>query len=193
MAIKSAKVAGLSVNPASFEGAGSFLDSVEIKNFPPDPANAYDNGRHRYGYLNPSMNEAKERPMRTAIGCLCRQFLGTPKDELIGGVEWFMNTPGNRGGELPCKEKVNLYYWYYGTLCTFQQGGDIWKRWNTAMKTTLVDLQRKGGDDDGSWDPENTPGGGNAWGAMWGRVGQTALSALCLEVYYRYMQLVPDK
>jgi hypothetical protein len=36
------------------------------------------------------------------------------------------------------------------------------------------------GDDAGSWEPKGP------YSNEWGRVGQTALSALCLEVYYRY-------
>ena len=78
---------------------------------------------------------------------------------------------------------VDLYYWYYGTLCVFQQGGDLWKRWNEAMKKALVDNQRKGGDEDGSWDPVGS------YSDNWGRVGQTALACLCLEVYYRYLPM----
>ena len=39
------------------------------------------------------------------------------------------------------------------------------------------------GDDAGSWNPVGQ------YSAEWGRVGQTALGCLCLEVYYRYQQL----
>jgi hypothetical protein len=101
---------------------------------------------------------------------------------LQGGVEFFVqqggvpNWDGNGGN-------VDLYYWYYGTLCVFQQGGDLWKRWNEALKKALTDNQRKGGDEDGSWDPVG------AYSEYWGRVGQTALGCLCLEVYYRYLPL----
>jgi len=189
MQLKSAKVAGLKIPFGAFEGASAFLDTVEDKTFAADANNAYDNGRHRYGYVSSSKTEVIERPMRSAIGCLCREFMGASREELAGGVEWFMNTKGQRGGGLPTKSDVNLYYWYYGTLCTFQQGGDLWKRWNDALKPALVETQRNDGDDAGSWDPEKTSGPGNPFGSMWGRVGQTAFSALCLEVYYRYMLL----
>lgn len=36
---------------------------------------------------------------------------------------------------------------------------------------------------DGSWDPVGD------YSTEWGRVGQTALSCLCLEVYYRYLPM----
>jgi hypothetical protein len=189
MQLKSAKVAGLNVPHGGFEGAEWFLDHCEDKNFKKDANDQYDNGRHRYGYTSSARDQIMKRPMRTAIGCLCRQFLGTPPEELVGGVNWFINTVGNRGGGLPCQERTNLYYWYYGTLCCFQQGGEVWKKWNGALKPVLLQTQRRGGDEDGSWDPEKTPGSGNNWGECWGRVGQTALSAMCLEVYYRYLPM----
>jgi len=86
---------------------------------------------------------------------------------------------------------VNFYYWYYATLCMFQVGGDHWNTWNKNMKSTLITNQRKGGpldgtnkDVDGSWDPI---GGGHV--SYGGRVFSTALGALTLEVYYRYLPL----
>ncbi|MBI3831767.1 MAG: terpene cyclase/mutase family protein [Planctomycetes bacterium] len=172
MQLKSAKIAGLKTDPAALAGAIRFLDSVEQKGNPND---VY--GGHRYGYTTPG---AAVRT--TAIGCLCRQFLGWKRDELQGGVDFFVKQGGvpkwdGNGGS------VDLYYWYYGTLCTFQQQGDVWKEWNTAMKKALLDNQRKGGDEDGSWDPVG------AYSEYWGRVGQTALACLCLEVYYRYLPM----
>jgi hypothetical protein len=76
-----------------------------------------------------------------------------------------------------------LYHIYYGTLVTFQQGGELWKDWNKALKDVLLPTQIVGGANDGSWDPNGT------YCEKWGRVGQTALSAMCLEVYYRYLPL----
>jgi hypothetical protein len=83
-----------------------------------------------------------------------------------------------------------FYYWYYGTLGMFQMGGEHWKAWNQAMKKTLLDNQCKGGpmdgsvqDKDGSWDP-------HSWIDLYGgRVFTTALGALSLEVYYRYLPM----
>jgi hypothetical protein len=76
-----------------------------------------------------------------------------------------------------------MYYTYYTTLVMFQCGGDLWKKWNEGMKKMLLDNQRKGGDPDGSWDPLS------AWETKAGRAYTTALGALSLEVYYRYMKL----
>jgi hypothetical protein len=173
MALKSAKVARLNVPSAAFAGAMSFLESVEVREPGKD---GYGLTRYKYMKNNEHANTAHRL---TAIGTLARQFTGSKKEELQGSVDWFVakgGTPqfGFNG------ESVDLYYWYYGSLCTFQQGGDVWKRWNADMVKALVGSQAKEGDDAGSWNPVGEFSG------EWGRVGQTALSALCLEVYYRY-------
>ena len=178
MALKSAKIAHLNVNHAAFDGAIKFLDSVEHKAAGGDPGYA---PASTYWY---TVKDAHEPHRLTAIGCLCRQYLGWKKEDLQASVEGFVakgGVPtwgGNGGG-------VDLYYWYYGTLCVFQQGGDLWKKWNESLKTALLTNQRKDGDDSGSWDPVG------AYAPEWGRVGETALGCLCLEVYYRYAQLNP--
>ena len=179
MALKSAKVAGLHVNHASFDGAIKYLDSVEHKGAGGDPGYA---PASTYWY---TVSNAHEAHSLTAIGCLCRQILGWKKEDLQASVEGFVAkggvpTWGGNGGE------VDLYYWYYGTLCAFQQGGDLWAKWNEALKTALLANQCKDGDNSGSWDPVG------AFSMEWGRVGETALGALCLEVYYRYARLYSD-
>ena len=171
MQLKSAKVCGLNVDYSAFEGAVRFLDTVEHKG---------EGGITSYGpasvyYYQPG----KHTQHRTCcIGNLCRQFLGWKREDLQASVQYFVNrggVPSAWGGG------TDLYYWYYGTLCAFQQGGDVWTRWNEAMKKTLCEHQRKGGDEDGSWDVVGE------FSTEWGRVGQTALCCLCLEVYYRYL------
>lgn len=190
MALKSAKVAGLHVNPASFDGAMKVLDSLEIKVHVKDADEAYGLPS-LYNYMAGKDNNSN--PRRCAIGNLCRQFMGVKKEDLQSSVELFVkkggvpNWPANEVGpaplRMPTKGAVDLYYWYYGSLCVFQQGGELWKQWNEGLKGALLPNQCKVGDDTGSWHPT----GDNA--EKWGRVGQTALSALCLEVYYRYVQL----
>ena len=132
MALKSAKVAGLHVNHASFDGAIKYLDSVEHKAQGGDP-----------GYAPPStywytVKDAHEPHRLTAIGCLCRQFLGWKKEDLQASVEGFVAKGGvpNWGGN---GQGVDLYYWYYGTLCVSpSRGGQLWKEWNAAMSTSLT-------------------------------------------------------
>ncbi len=84
--------------------------------------------------------------------------------------------------ELPATSRRNLYYWYYATLALHQsqhqsvEASAAWEDWNQALTTTLLSMQQ----DNGSWS-ETT-----VWGGYGGRVYTTALSAMCLEVYYRY-------
>ena len=178
MALKSAKVAGIAVDPSSLEGAIKFLDMCEKK----------EDGVAGSGYAPASRYLYEPKPdshggaRMCAIGNLSRQFLGWKKEDLQSSVEYFVKKGGlpKWGGN---GETVDLYYWYYGTLCVFQQGGDLWTQWNDSMKEALVTNQCKQGDEAGSWNPVG------AYSTEWGRVGQTALSCLCLEVYYRYLQL----
>ncbi len=174
MALKSAKMAGLTVNPESFAGGTRFLNSVEQRTRAKGPRYAI---RSRYGYM--ATGSTQGTPLLTAIGCLCRQYLGANKEDLQASIEGFVEEAGTPGDKYNAGY-YDLYYWYYGTLCTFQQGGELWTRWNDGMKKILVEDQCKTGNERGSWNPE----GGYSY--QWGRAGQTALSALCLEVYYRY-------
>jgi hypothetical protein len=188
MQLKSAKVAGLHVDPLAFEGASRFLDTLEVEK--KDPKDPYS-GNH-FGYRADAGGQGvaairvKNPHCNTAIGCLIRLFLGMKADEVQGAAEWFMD----KGG-VPTAQKPEYYHWYYATLTTFQVGGDVWKKWNEAIKTSLLSLQCKGGDNDGSFDPKgHSTEGAEQCG---GRVFTTAIGALCLEVYYRYAQLQPGR
>jgi hypothetical protein len=55
------------------------------------------------------------------------------------------------------------------------------------MRKLLIDTQEKEGCAAGSWNPDKP--GKDAWGGPGGRVMITSLSALTLEVYYRYLPL----
>ncbi len=81
---------------------------------------------------------------------------------------------------LPGSGPDNLYYWYYATLGLSRRDSPSWRRWNAALTTRLLDTQVTSGAEAGSW-PCKT-----VWGDHGGRVYSTALSALCLEVYYRF-------
>ena len=93
MQLKSARVSGLKVDPAAFEGAIKFLESVEQKGAKAG-GESYGAGGHRYGYK--ASNTVSF--LRTAIGCLGRQFLGWKREALQGGVDWFVNENQHPGG-----------------------------------------------------------------------------------------------
>jgi len=180
MALKSAKMAGLKVDGTAFQGVNAYLDKVTEKGADGKVEVTY----HPEERISSGFEE--DTRCTTAIGMLCRQFLGARQDDpLVTGSAKFLSV------HLPDWKKCHFYYWYYATLAMFQQGGAEWNRWNDAMKKTLVDNQCKGGpmdgsvnDKDGSWDPKCY------YGYRWaGRVYTTALGALTLEIYYRYLPM----
>jgi hypothetical protein len=69
---------------------------------------------------------------------------------------------------------------------TFMQsyGGSEWDMWNRKMRRQLIVGQVKEGDERGSWwNPDDIHA------AAGGRLFQTAINSLTLEVYYRYLPL----
>lgn len=81
---------------------------------------------------------------------------------------------------LPNERAVNEYYWYYGTLAMYHVGGRPWQRWNERLTDVLIRRQIVAGADAGAWPADGM------WAGYGGKVFSTALSTLCLEVYYRY-------
>jgi hypothetical protein len=176
MALHSAALAGLQVDPQVLKDARNFLDEV---------TNDYGRVGYTQRGTGPMRPEGKleEFPAEhseslTAVGILSRVFLGEdPKT----------SEPIRKGAALLAKRlprwekpKLDFYYWYYGSLAAFQVGGETWKAWRPAMESAILAHQRRDGDEKGSWDPED------CWGEEGGRVYSTAVLTLCLEVYYRY-------
>jgi hypothetical protein len=61
--------------------------------------------------------------------------------------------------------------------------GQIWEKWNLAMRAELPQHQVKNGPETGSWDPR-----GDRWSVA-GRLYTTCLSLYMLEVYYRHLPI----
>jgi hypothetical protein len=164
MALKSGQMAGLAVPTPTLKGAEKWLDSVMDKN------------TYGYGYTSP-----QARPTTTAVGLLCRQYLGwSPrKHELITGVEYLAKQP-------PTPQLSDMYYYYYATQVMHHMGGELWEAWNPKMRDFLIKAQCTEGTGHryGSWDPE-----GDHWCRAGGRLMKTSLSVLTLEVYYRHLPL----
>jgi hypothetical protein len=163
MALRSAELAGIPMSVNAKQGIARFLKSVE--------------SGHYGGLASYRTGEQPTRAM-TAEAMACRLFLGaSPEQEtIVEASEYLMK-------ELPGGERTNLYYWYYATMGLFQTQGETWRRWNEALKPALLTAQRTDGKFAGSWDT------GDLWGGHGGRVYTTAMGALCLEVYYRYLPL----
>jgi hypothetical protein len=115
----------------------------------------------------------------TAEALACRRLLGFPYHARAHqeAVDFLTASP-------PSSQKVNLYAWYYASLALVQEGDPKWERWNDAMKSQLIPLQFTFGPQKGAW-PNDCP-----WSGYGGTVYSTALSCLCLEVYYRHLPLL---
>jgi hypothetical protein len=126
----------------------------------------------------------------TADGMLTRILLGEkPKtsDVIQKGATLLSELPPTWNSN---DGSIDFYYWYFGTLAMFQVGGDLWKAWEAALKTAVVDHQRQDTDYcqyKGSWDPIDP------WGPDGGRIYSTALMAMACEVWYRYDRVFGTK
>ncbi len=166
MALKSAQMAGLSVRPQAFEGAKRWLKSASKGN----------------GGLFSYLPESGPTPAMTAVGLLCCQYMGTRRGDpvLTEGTGLLLNN-------LPDNQNRDLYYWYYATQVLHNLPGPDWDNWNRKMRKALIETQCKEGCATGSWDPEKPAK--DKWGDHGGRLMETSLAALTLEVYYRYLPL----
>ena len=190
MAMKSAQMAGLELanKGEALKQAEKFLDSVE----------ASTKGGYSY------MPGAPETVVMTAVGMLCRQYMGvSPRNPgLLAGVDRLKQVPPGMAN--------NVYYEYYATQVMHHMGGDAWDFWNegpggkdshTGIRDKLIAKQCTTAEkvglpgatpalpaalahENGSWDANG------AWGADGGgRIMYTSLSLLTLEVYYRHLPL----
>ncbi len=160
LALQSAKAGRIKVQADTFQDVRRFLDSVESGD------GAF------YGY----MPDEPPRNSMTAVGLLCRMYLGWKRDRpaLKVGVE-------HLAGIGPSRE--DIYYDYYATQVLHHWGGPHWDQWNLKMREQLVETQIKEGPAAGSWDVTDPHGYAG------GRIYQTALSLLTLEVYYRHLPI----
>ncbi len=162
MALKSAQSAGVDVPEEALDVAARWLERV-----------SQGTSRGLYAY---QPGKKYTRSM-TAEAMFVQQLLGRDRGELR------MQTSARFiARELPdWDDEPNTYLWYYATLALFQHQSDEWRRWNDALKEQLLEHQHTSGKSAGSWDTTDR------WSRLGGRVYQTALCTLMLEVYYRYL------
>lgn len=163
MALKSSEIAGIDVPDDTQAGMVKFLRRISAG--------------ERRGLASYRFGESPKASM-TAEALFSRQMLGMKRENpsSLEAVDFLTKHP-------PRQTEQDLYYWYYGTLAMYQYGGEPWRRWNDQLRDTLVATQRKQGHAAGSWDPKDN------WSLHGGRLYSTALSTLCLEVYYRFLPL----
>jgi hypothetical protein len=159
MALKSGKLAGLEVSSSVIYRATHFLDSV-----------AADDGA-TYGYQNNSARGACG-----AIGLYCRMLTGWNHYHpvLARGVE-------NLAAQGPSPD--DMYFNYYATMVLHHFDGPSWQPWNHQMRDRLVAEQAAGGHESGSWYYPHE------YSKIGGRLYNTCMALVTLEVYYRYMPL----
>ncbi|MBQ1456262.1 MAG: terpene cyclase/mutase family protein [Thermoguttaceae bacterium] len=183
MALQTARAAELYVPQETLDRISSFLDSV-----------AYDEGA-QYCY---SPTSREKRPSMTATGLLCREYLGWDRKNpaLLAGAEILTRPENLVRYEDPQKAdrqpgmalfQTNVYGWYSAAMMLKHLGpyNKYWQTWNKAMSAEIPARQcPEGNSEAGSWDPDL-----DSYRFGGGRLYVTALSILCLEVYYRHLSL----
>jgi hypothetical protein len=166
MALKSGSMAYLDVPGPVIKKSVMYLDTVS------DGNGAY------YGYAGPGRGTST-----TAIGLLCRMYLGWEQDHpsLKDGIKYLADTGPSLGND------ANMYYDYYATQVMRHNGGDYWEKWNKEMRDFLIKEQADKGNETGSWHFDHN------WGKHGGRLYNTSMATMILEVYYRHLPIYKSK
>jgi hypothetical protein len=160
MALKSGQLTYTPIQADVWPLAKKFLDSVQ------------DDKGAAYGYQSP----AKDDYTMTSIGILSRMYAGWPRGE--PALQRAVANLSRRGPSLH-----DQYYNYYATQVLRHYGGAEWIGWNEEMKAHLLRTQANQGHANGSWYFADKHGDAG------GRVYNTAMAILILEVYYRYLPI----
>jgi len=160
MALKSAHLAYIRVPPIVVQKASNYLDGVQSES------------GAKYGYTDPGHGSSAT----TAIGLLCRMYLGWKKDTpaLERGVQW-LSEQGPAAAD--------MYYNYYATQVMRHWGGPTWKKWSSAIMPQLEASQAAAGHEKGSWYFKHSHA------QRGGRLYCTAMAAMVLEVPYRHLPI----
>lgn len=161
MALHSASIGGVAIPESTVDGMHRFLDSCCSGQFG--------------GLASYKPGEGVSTTM-TAEALLCRYFM---KNDIPESLRKEAESRLLR--EMPNSSRENLYYWYYATMALYHGGGEAWEAWNRQLVPALLERQIVTGNQTGSWAPNGV------WAGYGGRVYSTAMAALCLEVYYRYL------
>ena len=137
----------------------------------------------RFYYIQPHI-----QPVRgddhgiTAVSVLCLQLLGHANSrEARDGLRAMSNIDLN--WDQPPSWPMSV--WYYVTQAKFHQGGQAWTSWNEKFARAYTRNQN----DDGSWTSPARSGANIPFGFehFFGPAFSTAMSALTLQVYYRFL------
>lgn len=176
----------------------------------------YDHAYGGFGYCSPSHSGL------SGVGALCMQLVGDYNRQEVKQTMQMLSSAQFGWDKYDGSQPYNLtngqspiYFWYYMTQAFFQEGGQIFKRWNEQFlqelikrqiveKEAIADLKGKMRDV-GYWDSpsatEHHVDGGQQFACkrwskgaeidgtttMGRRVQDTCLCALQLMVYYRFL------
>lgn len=168
MALRSARMAKLEVPEHVIYRATRYLDSVQD-----------GDGHYRgafYGYQSPE----RANYTTNSVGLLCRMYTGWDRSNaaLIHGVDAIAKQGPSRD---------DMYFNYQATQVMHHWGGTQWRKWNAKLRDYLVQSQAREGHEFGSWHFDDKHS------AQGGRLYNTALATMMLQVYYRYLPLYSDK
>jgi hypothetical protein len=150
---------GIALRTTTLPSARDFLFSVQGKS------------RYTFGYRGPPAE-----PTTTAIGLTLMLYFREYPRQLE--LQRALTQLAEAGPTL-----TNVYHDYYATLALHHARHDLWPGWNRTLRDHLVKSQATEGHERGSWYFEDK------WGAIGGRLYTTAMSAMTLEIYYRYLPL----
>jgi squalene cyclase len=177
MALASAERAGVAIPANTWARVARFLTIVR---------------RGPHGGLASYRPDGPASTSMTAEALYCRLLLSDLTGDAVDETA-SREATDNLLASLPTAERVNLYYWYYATLALHhrhaqnERAAQAWQTWNDAMVTAIIATQVSDGPNAGSW-KMNT-----IWGGYGGRIYTTAMATMCLEVYYRYAPVPPER
>lgn len=168
-ALKSGFMASLDVPPVVVDRASLYLDAAEVES---GEGYCYSVDKPVYGAAT------------SAIGHLCRMYMGVGRENsgLKNGIARLVARGPSRGAN-------GAYFNYYAAQAIFQYTGGVgpeWEKWNEPMREFLVSTQQTQAHEAGSWGPV---GDGGVHLQHGGRLYQTAMSCMTLEVYYRLLPI----
>jgi hypothetical protein len=179
-ALEVAQLSGLKVPKAASEGALAWFEEAT------QPDGYYQVGYTHRGtgkvYIPGKNEQFDHHETMSAAGIVARILIQRQKTAPELGASHLLMA------DLPLwkPNRIDSYYWYFGSFALFQLDGpegQKWNRWNAAMVQALIPNQKSAPDEcaDGSWDPS-----ADRWGTEGGRVYTTAMNALTLETSFRY-------
>lgn len=191
IALKTAKLAGIEFKYAPVYAEVEDYFRVLAPD-PSSPAVQFDASSSNSYAASPSRYERA----RVAQACWIYSMLVMGKIDLNDVQLKLMAEELVREDNLPVWQegKVDLEYWWLGTLALYQVGGKCWQGWEAAASKALLENQRgvrtedKGAaaddlDEHGSWDSTDI------WTQSTGRVGVTLYAGLVLDRCLTYQRM----